>query len=103
MEYISVVMLDFKFQHFPVRELAGSDRSKTMPDRIQLKQIAPTLNTTIMNENLEWVPNLDSFFYFVKKLRYLIHKGEIDRYKISEKKFLCPRVFCASNILFALG
>ena len=61
------IPLDFKLQHFPVRQLAGSDRSETMPDRIQLKQIAPTVNTTIMNENLGWVPNLDSFFYFVQK------------------------------------
>ena len=41
-----------------------------MPDRIQLKQIAPTVNTNTMNENLGWTPNLDSFFYFVQKIAW---------------------------------
>ena len=93
-EYISVVMLDFKFQHFPVRELAGSDRSKTMPDRIQLKQIAPTLNTTIMNENLGWVPNLNSVFYFVQKLRSLIHKGNRPLQDFGGKVFVPTSFLC---------
>ena len=62
------MQLDFKLQHFPVRQLPGPDRSGNFPDRIQLKQIAPTVNTTTMNENLGWTPNLDSFFYFVQKL-----------------------------------
>ena len=62
------MQLNFELQHFPVRQLPGPDRSEKMLDRIQLKQIAPTVNTSTMNENLGWTPNLDSFFYFIQKL-----------------------------------
>ena len=33
----SAVQLNFKLQHFPVRQLAGPDRSGNFPDRIDLK------------------------------------------------------------------
>ena len=33
----TALQLDFKLQHFPVRQLPGPDRSGNFPDRIQLK------------------------------------------------------------------
>ena len=46
------VQLDFKLQHFPVRQLPGPDRSGNFPDRIQLKQTASTLLLWIL---LPWM------------------------------------------------
>ena len=35
--YDTLAMLNFELQHFPVRQLAGPDRSGNFPDRIDLK------------------------------------------------------------------
>ena len=61
------MQLDFKLQHFPVRQLPGPDRSGNFPDRIQLKHCS-----YCEYYYYEWKLGVDTksgfIFYFIQKL-----------------------------------